>query len=595
MVSPQNHSADLQLLVDDVSDMPSLSSFRRDDLTISTKGGDDQSIPSLSSYLSSSYHSSNHQLNESGSAEGWGSFASGGGSVESSDCSVSTYSRSGRSVASAVKLDAQKLKKVTPSATPGNDRLRSNESVTASKAGSAESSDCSISTYSRSARSATSAVKLDSQKLKKVIPSATPDNDRLRSKESVAASKAKQHNLSPPTREVQVAASYYPDLRSIPKRKRSLTAPDDKEPMTENSTILTSSCAADVSAPTQNSMPPLQSKQSGGDEFKNKTTTEQGNAQDSSPVIRNWPLHDVPTVPSMGVASIPKNDRTTRMPAQMDGRSHATNFNSSSSPSKSAIRKDFRGQHEHEPSQQVMVVDSVPRLPRRGSSMQKKQSRGSHRRALSTEYHENDRNHERATANHSPKASCSSSMKKIEPVRCQHAELQPPSKACDHDEANVDANRNHVRSNEVEDAQSRGQSRRQNRYQQQQQHQRRQNEASYQRPTFAVSASAHPPTDANEQREVKWKPHFFRSIRKTSSFQTVRRLGGQIGRAASFSFQRSNSNKNNRAHHQKGTEMASSSSSSSRGEGEEDAIPAVSIVQPSPPSVSKPINRWKVR
>ena len=83
---------------DDLDDMPSLSSFRQEDMSFRTD--DNMSLPSLSSIriddlsMTSSYHSSNH-LNESGSAEGWGSFTSGGASGddgESSEFSASSHS-----------------------------------------------------------------------------------------------------------------------------------------------------------------------------------------------------------------------------------------------------------------------------------------------------------------------------------------------------------------------------------------------------------------------------------------------------------------------------------------------------------------------
>ena len=83
---------------DDLDDMPSLSSFRQEDMSF--RADDNMSLPSLSSIriddlsMTSSYHSSNH-LNESGSAEGWGSFTSGGASNEdgeSSEFSASSHS-----------------------------------------------------------------------------------------------------------------------------------------------------------------------------------------------------------------------------------------------------------------------------------------------------------------------------------------------------------------------------------------------------------------------------------------------------------------------------------------------------------------------
>jgi hypothetical protein len=70
---------------DDEEDMPSLSSFRQEDMSYRTLD-DNMSLPSLSSIriddlsMSSSYHS--HHMNESGSGEGWGSFTSGGVSGE---------------------------------------------------------------------------------------------------------------------------------------------------------------------------------------------------------------------------------------------------------------------------------------------------------------------------------------------------------------------------------------------------------------------------------------------------------------------------------------------------------------------------------
>ena len=78
----------------DIEDMPSLSSFRADDLTSSGRGDCDMSLPSLSSFriddlsMGSSYHSNTNHLSESGSAEGWASFNSGNVSTDTTDDSA---------------------------------------------------------------------------------------------------------------------------------------------------------------------------------------------------------------------------------------------------------------------------------------------------------------------------------------------------------------------------------------------------------------------------------------------------------------------------------------------------------------------------
>ena len=83
-------------LSDDCSDMPSLSSFRLEDMSASvasrgssyaSRGECDISLPSLSSFrmdemsLASSYHSGTNQMSEE-SAEGWSSFTSGNVSAD---------------------------------------------------------------------------------------------------------------------------------------------------------------------------------------------------------------------------------------------------------------------------------------------------------------------------------------------------------------------------------------------------------------------------------------------------------------------------------------------------------------------------------
>jgi hypothetical protein len=76
-------------LPSDLDDMPSLSSFRNDDMTASIR--DDMSLPSLSSFrmddlsMSSSYHSTTNHTSECGSQEGWSSFNSGNASQDTSE------------------------------------------------------------------------------------------------------------------------------------------------------------------------------------------------------------------------------------------------------------------------------------------------------------------------------------------------------------------------------------------------------------------------------------------------------------------------------------------------------------------------------
>lgn len=72
-------------------DMPSLSSFRADEMSASIRTDCDVSLPSLSSFrvddlsLSSSYHSTTNHYSDYGSTEGWSSFNSGNGSADTSE------------------------------------------------------------------------------------------------------------------------------------------------------------------------------------------------------------------------------------------------------------------------------------------------------------------------------------------------------------------------------------------------------------------------------------------------------------------------------------------------------------------------------